>query len=36
MSTRFSFKSEAQWILIFSLAPTLLGLAALFVVWLIR
>lgn len=36
MDTGFPFKAEAKWILILSLAPTLLGLAALFAVWLIR
>ena len=36
MNTRFSFKAEAKWILLFSLAPALLGLAAIFLVGLFR
>ena len=36
MNTRFSFKAEAKWILIFSLAPALLGLAAVLIVGLLR
>ena len=36
MNTSFSFKAEAKWSLIFSLAPALVGLAALFIVRLVR
>ena len=36
MNTRFSFKAEAEWILLFALAPALLGLAAVFLVGLFR
>ena len=36
MNTRFSFKPEAKWILLFGLAPALLGLAAVLLVRLFR
>jgi hypothetical protein len=36
MNTRFSFKDEPKWILLFALASALLGLAAVFLVGLFR
>ena len=36
MNTRFSFKAGAKWMLLFSHAPALLGLAAVFLVGLFR
>ncbi len=36
MNTRFSFGAEAKWILLFGLAPALLGPAAVFLVGFFR
>jgi hypothetical protein len=36
MNTRFSFKAEAKWFVLFALAPALLGLAAVLLVGLFR
>ena len=36
MNTRFSFRAEAKWMLLFGLASALLGLAAIFLVGLFR
>ena len=36
MNTRFSFKAEAKWVVLFSLLPALLGLAGVFLVGLFR
>jgi type III secretory pathway component EscS len=32
----FTFKNEAVWILIFSIAPTLIGVVVGLIVWLLR